>query len=622
MLPALSRVSGASRLARHRGGRTASLQRLCGSRFASTESQDAGTFDYVVVGAGSAGCVLANRLSADGSSVAVLEAGGRDNYHFLHIPIGYLYMMRQPQRRANWGFSTTPQPGLHGRSLGYPRGKTLGGCAAVNGMIMQRGQPDDYDFWGDLLGDESWGWEAMRPSFERLIDYRAGERVGPDGKERGTGGPQVVSTLRLSWDVLDKFADACEAAGIPRRTHFHDSACEGVGYFEVTQRRGVRHSAYRAFLHPVRSRPNLTIHTNAHASRVLFDSDPSTGSLAAKGVEFWRRAKRDTLREALRAVVVDHTDVIKEHGDHGPKEADELCVVRARKEVILSLGSIGSPHLLQCSGVGNDSVLRQHGVATVADVPGVGENLHDHLQIRMCFRLREGIDTLNGRANSLVGKARIALEYGLFQSGPMSMAPSQLGVFAKSASNVSSPDLQWHVQPLSLDSWEQPLHPWPGLTASVCHLRPTSRGSVRLTSADTRDPPTIDPAYLSTTSDRAVAAAALRKTRSIGMLLDPDLGAQEHVPGAQLTTDEELADAAGRIGTSIFHPAGTTAMGPSGDPSAVLDERLRVRDGRGGVIAGLRVADCGVMPRLVSGNTSIPTMAIAEKASRMILGHE
>lgn len=585
---------------------------------ASQAPRDLGSFDYVIVGAGSAGCVLANRLSADPSiSVAVLEAGGRDNYHFLHVPIGYLYMMRYPQRRANWGFRTIPQQGLHGRVIGYPRGKTLGGCAAINGMIIQRGQPGDYDAWAELLGDETWSWDAMRPHFDRIIDYQAGDPMGPDGFRRGTGGPLTVSRQRLSWQVLDQWADACERCGIPRRTHFHDSAVEGVGYFEVSQRAGIRHSAYRAFLHPVESRPNLTVVTSAHASRLVLEQDPS-GRLAAKGVELWRRKRRDTVLETVRAMLADHTSLIKEHGDHGAQSSDELCRISARREVILTSGAIGSPHLLQCSGIGDDALLRRHGVKTMADLPGVGANLQDHLQIRMSFKLAKHADTLNTRAGSLMGKVGIAAEYLFNRSGPMSMAPSQLGLFAKSSPDVR-PNLQWHVQPLSLDSWDQPLHPWPGLTASVCNLRPTSRGEVRLESADIRDPPAIDPNYLSTSEDRKIAVLALRKTREIASHLSPDLQAVEHAPGKAVDTDEGLVRAAGDIGTSIFHPAGTTRMGSDDDPGAVLDRQLRVRDGKGGIITGLRVVDCGVMPQLVSGNTNYPTMAIAEKASRMIL---
>lgn len=593
------------------------------SSSAAASPVDLGTFDYIIVGAGSAGCVLANRLSAETSlSIAVLEAGGRDNYHFLHVPIGYLYMMRYPQRRANWGFMTTQQEGLHGRSIGYPRGKTLGGCTAINGMIMQRGQPADYDFWADFLGDASWGAEAMRPHFESLISYKADDPMGPDGLMRGTDGPLAVSKQRLSWDVLDKWADACERSGIPRRSHFHDSSREGVGYFEVTQRGGVRHSAYRAFLHSVKTRPNLTVLTGMHASRVILEHHPVSGHLAARGVEFWHRPRRDSVMETVRAMLVDHSNLITRHGDHGVNAKDSLCRIKARREVIVSAGAINSPHLLQCSGIGDDTLLRAHGVKTMADLPGVGANLHDHLQVRMSFRLGAGVQTLNTRANSLWGRARIAAEYLLTQSGPMSMAPSQLGLFAKSSPQVETPDLQWHVQPLSLDSWDKPLHPWPGITASVCALRPTSRGSVKLTSSDTRDPPSIDPAYLSTSHDRRVAVAALRKTREIASRLDPALEAVEHAPGACVENDCDLAKAAGDIGTSIFHPTGTTKMGPDTDHGAVLDNKLRVRDGRGGVIAGLRVVDCGVMPRIVSGNTSIPTMAIAEKASCIFLGRQ
>lgn len=316
--------------------------------------------------------------------------------------------------------------------------------------------------------------------------------------------------------------------------------------------------------------------------------------------------------------------LVKGRRDHiVEKQSDTLCTIKARKEIILAAGAVGSPHLLQCSGIGDDRLLRAHHVDTVVDLPGVGYNLQDHLQIRAVFRLADDVKTLNSIANSWIGSAKMALEYITKQSGPMSMAPSQLGLFAKSSEAMKTPDLQWHVQPLSLDSWEHPLHPWPGLTASVCNLRPTSRGSIELTSPDSRDPPRIDPAYLSTEQDKAVAAMSMQWTRRIAEHMQPGLVKAEHVPGSHLTTPEELAKAAGDIGTSIFHPSGTTRMGPDGDPGAVVTGKLQVRDGtRSGTIAGLRVADCGVMPNITSGNTNLPTYAIAEKAARMILGQD
>eukprot|EP00929_Paragymnodinium_shiwhaense_P080677 TRINITY_DN42095_c0_g1_i1.p1 TRINITY_DN42095_c0_g1~~TRINITY_DN42095_c0_g1_i1.p1 ORF type:complete len:622 (-),score=0.38 TRINITY_DN42095_c0_g1_i1:79-1944(-) len=602
-------------------------------RFATSSKRDLGEFDYVIVGAGSAGCVLANRLSADPKvSVAVVEAGGNDKYHWIHIPVGYVYAMRYPQHRTNWGYKTCEQPGLNGRSIFYPRGKTLGGSGSINGMIAQRGQQEDYDGWAELLQDESWSWAKHRANFERLINYKAGPSIMPDGSVLGTDGPLEINRQALQWPILDQWADACEKAGIPRRTHFIDSQTEGVGYFEVTQRGGpttpdgvggIRLSPFRAFLAPVLDRPNLKVFTNTHAKNILFDKDEATGQVSAAGLEVWSQAPNDSMREYIRALLVD-AKLLKSRKDPVvDRQVDELCGIKARKEIILTTGAVGSPHLLQCSGIGDDNLLRTNHVDTVVDLPGVGANLHDHLQIRAVFRLDEKVKTLNSIANSWVGSAKMALEYVTSQSGPMAMAPSQLGVFARSSAAVKTPDLQWHVQPLSLDSWEEPLHPWPGLTASVCNLRPSSRGSLELTSPDTRDPPRIDPAYLQTEQDRTVAAASMELTRRIAAQLEPGLVKGEHVPGEGFCTPEELAKRAGDIGTSIFHPAGTTKMGPDGDPGAVLNSKLQVRDGtKSGIITGLRVADCGVMPNIVSGNTNIPTYAIAEKCARMILGQE
>ena len=613
------------------------------ARSAAATPKDLGEYDYVIVGGGSAGCVLANRLSADPSkTVVMLEAGGSDMYHWVQIPVGYIYTMRYPQDRTNWGFRTCEQPGLNGRFIFYPRGKLLGGSGSINGMIAMRGQAEDYDGWAAALEDDSWNWKSMRPHFERQMKYTAATPVLADGSMLGTDGPLEVTRQAMSWRVLDQWADACEKVELPRRTHFIDSQTAGVGYFEVTQtqlgavlgalsdasgprRGGVRLSPYRAFVTPIlKARPNLTILRGIHASKLKLERDESVGGrLRCTGVEVWQRDTLEGVASYLRAIAVD-LGLIKSRKDStAEKRADVACTIRARREVVLAAGAVGSPHLLQCSGIGDDALLRAHNVQTRVDLPGVGRNLQDHLQIRAVFRLADGVDTLNSRLNSHWGMAQAAAEYVLRQSGPLSMAPSQLGVFAHSSEEVRTPDLQWHVQPLSLDSWEDPLHRWNGLTASVCHLRPTSRGSIELTTPDTRDAPRIDPNYLSTEADRAVAAAAMRWTRRIAAQLAPELRAQEHVPGAHLTTDAELARAAGDIGTSIFHPAGTTKMGRDGEPGAVLNSRLQVRDGtRSGVIGGLRVADCGVMPTITSGNTNLPTYAIAEKASRIILREE
>lgn len=607
---------------------------LSGIRRCATQvKHDLGEFDYVIVGAGSAGCVLANRLSADPKvSVAVLEAGGNDKYHWIHIPVGYVYAMRFPQHRTNWGFKTTKQPGLNDRSIFYPRGKTLGGSGSINGMIAQRGQAEDYDGWAELLKDDTWSWAKHRPNFERLMNYTAGPPTLPDGSALGTEGELHVSRQAMSWDILDRWAEACGKVGIPKRTHFIDSQTVGVGYFEVTQKGGpssapgvggIRLSPFRAFLAPVMDRPNLSVFTNLHCKEITLQKDEATGTISATGLQLWKQRPNDSIREYIRAILVDCKLIAHRKDPVQNHEADSLCSIRAKKEIILSAGAVGSPHLLQCSGIGDEKLLSSHKVDTKVHLPGVGANLQDHLQIRAVFRLADGVKTLNSIANSWVGNAKMALEYVVSQSGPMSMAPSQLGLFAKSSEDVKTPDLQWHVQPLSLDTWEDPLHPWPGLTASVCNLRPTSRGTVALSSADSRDPPIIDPNYLSTENDRAVAASAMRLTRRIAEQLEPGLVVSEHVPGAQLTTTEQLATAAGNIGTSIFHPAGTTKMGVDGDPMAVVNSKLQVRDGTtSGIISGLRVADCGVMPNLVSGNTNLPTYAIAEKCARMVLGQD
>jgi choline dehydrogenase len=533
-------------------------------------------WDYIVVGAGTAGCLLANRLSADKDRrVLLLEAGGSDNYAWIHIPVGYLYCIGNP--RTDWLYQTEPDAGLNGRTLRYPRGKVLGGSSSINGMIYMRGQARDYDAWAALLGEDSWRWDACLPHFKRHESHWR----GPD-EHHGGGGEWRVERQRLSWELLDAFALAAQQAGIPPCADFNRGDNEGVGYFEVNQKHGVRWNASKAFLRPVRRRTNLEVRTGAMVQRVMVERR-GDGSLSATGVEC--------------------------------RNADgSLQALQAARAVVLAAGSIGSPQLLQLSGIGPAALLGQHGVAPVHDLPGVGENLQDHLQIRAVFGVT-GAVTLNTMAHSLIGKARIGLQYLLTQSGPMSMAPSQLGAFTRSSPERRWPDLEYHVQPLSLDAFGQPLHRFAAFTASVCNLNPESRGTVRIRSPRIDDAPLIAPHYLATEGDRRVAALSLRLTRRI--VAQPALARyapQEIKPGAQFQSDDELAKLAGDIGTTIFHPVGTCRMGRQSDPMAVLDGRLAVRG-----VAGLTVADASAMPAITSGNTNAPTLMMAERAAQWLL---
>jgi choline dehydrogenase len=530
------------------------------------------SYDYIIVGAGTAGCVLANRLSARAdTSVLLIEAGGRDNYFWINIPVGYLYTINNP--RTDWCYSIEPDPGLNGRTIGYARGKVLGGCSSINAMIYMRGQKTDYDHWAEL-GNRGWSWDDVLPLFKRSEDYVHGA-----DEFHGAGGELRVEERRVNWEILETWRDAAEQCGIPKITEFNRGDNFGNAYFQVNQRRGVRWSGTRAFLRPVMQRRNLEVLTDTHVRRLQIET--IDGIKRSTGIE-------------VRT------------GKQAPR------LIEARREVILAAGSIGSPQILQLSGVGPGSLLQQHGIRVIHELPGVGENLHDHLQIRMIYKVRNVV-TLNQLANSWLHKARMGLEYLLFKTGPLTMPPSQLGAFAKSDPSQPIANIEWHVQPLSLDKFGDPPHPFPAITPSVCNLRPTSRGHVRIKSADPDAYPAITLNYLSTAEDRKVAADGMRFTRRImAARALARYQPEEWKPGMQVQSDAELARAAGDLGTTIFHPVGTCKMGH--DDMAVVDERLAVHG-----IQGLRVVDASIMPRITSGNTNAPTVMIAEQGSEFIL---
>ena len=531
------------------------------------------TYDYIIIGAGSAGCMLAKRLTENPQKkVLLIEAGKNDNYIWIHIPVGYLYCIDNP--RADWRFKTVAEKGLNGRSLLYPRGRVLGGCSSINGMIYMRGQEGDYASWVQATGDDAWSWENALKRYKSFEDYHS-----EANQWHGKGGEWTVSKQRLRWPIMDKFRDAAVEAGIPASDDFNRGDNFGVGYFDVSQRKGWRLNTAKAFLKDAVRRSNLTVLTEAIVTKLKID--PVTKN--CYGVE-WR--KNGLTVESL---------------------------IHQGGEVILSAGAIGSVQILERSGIGAASHLNKLGIPVLADLPGVGENLQDHLQLRMVYKVN-GIKTLNTKANSLFGKLMIGLEYLLKRSGPMSMAPSQLGAFAYSSPDQKSANVEYHVQPLSLEKFGEDLHSFNAFTASVCNLRPTSRGNVHITSTDPEAPPAIHPNYLSTDEDRKVAAQSLRLTRNIvkQSALAP-YAPEEYKPGIQYQSDEELVKAAGDIGTTIFHPVGTCKMGRDDDPMAVLDSQLRVRG-----IHQLRVVDASAMPTITSGNTAAPTMMIAERVAELL----
>jgi choline dehydrogenase-like flavoprotein len=527
------------------------------------------SFDYIVVGAGTAGCLIANRLSADPrNSVLLLEAGGRDNWIWLHIPVGYLYAIGD--KRADWRFRTQPVEGLNGRDIAYPRGKVIGGCSAINGMIYMRGQAADYDGWRQL-GLAGWGWDDVLPYFLRHEDHHGGPN-----ELHAKGGEWRVERPRISWEILDAVRDAAAEVGIPKINDFNRGDNEGSDYFEVNQRRGLRVSAAKAFLKPVLKRKNLHLVTGAHARRLTMEDRRVTGLEYCRG--------------------------------------GQPISVLARREIVLTAGAIGTPHLLELSGIGRPEALARIGQPVLHALSGVGENLQDHLQLRTIFKIG-GARTLNHDFQSRYKQALMGLDYIFNRRGPLTMAPSQLGMFAKTSPDYATANVEFHVQPLSLDRFGEPLHKFPAITLSVCNLRPASRGHVHAASIDSNAAPLIQPNYLSEEEDRRVAADSIRLARKIAdaPALAP-FKPQEYLPGAALTSEEDLVKAAGEIGTTIFHPVGTAKMGRDSDPTAVVDVHLRVRG-----LTGLRIADASVMPRITSGNTNSPTLMIAEKAAELML---
>lgn len=555
-------------------------------------------FDFVIVGAGSAGCLLANRLSANPDHrVLLIEAGGRDNWFWIKVPVGYLYTIANP--RTDWCFTTEADPGLAGRSIHYARGRVIGGCSSINAMIHMRGQASDYDLWAQATGDDRWRWGGSDGVGETLAIYKQLEDYfGGADEWHGVGGEIRVERPRVRWKILDAWQAAAAEVGIAPIDEFNRGDNSGSAYFHVNQKRGRRWSMADAFLHPIARRPNLTVYTDSQAVQLLMDDGVQ---------EHQRRGAWTTARHRATGVRL--------------RKDGQIVDVHARHEVILSAGAIGSPQLMQASGLGPAGLLTEHHVPVAVDLPGVGENLQDHLQLRTVYRI-QGARTVNTLYRNLVTRGGMGLQYLALRSGPMTMPPSTLGAFAKSDPALASPDLEWHVQPLSLPKFGDPLHSFGAITPSVCNLRPTSRGHVRIASADPLTNPKVMCNYLSTEADHQAAVKGLRMTRKI--MAAPALARyrpEELLPGPQVASDDDLQQAARELGTTIFHPVGTCAMGAfdtQGLPrsaATVLDTDCRVYR-----VAGMRVVDASAMPTITSGNTNAPVMLIAERAARAILG--
>jgi choline dehydrogenase len=524
-------------------------------------------FDYVIVGAGSAGCVLANRLSADGKhSVLLLEAGPKDNNIWIHVPLGYGKLFKE--KSVNWMYQTEPEPGLNGRQVFQPRGKVLGGSSSINGLLYVRGQHEDYDRWRQR-GNAGWGYQDVLPYFKKAENQQRGADT-----YHGTGGPLPVSDWRHADPLSEAFVTAAAETGIPTNPDFNGATQEGAGFFQTTTRRGRRASTAFSYLRPAKSRSNLQIETSALAQRILF--------------------------EGRRARAVEY------------RQAGGLRTARARKEILISGGAYNSPQLLQLSGVGPAELLKQHGIDIVLDAPGVGNDLQDHMQVRLVMRCAQRV-TLNDTLNHPVRRALAGARYAAFRKGPLTIAAGTSGAFFKTNPRLATPDIQIHFLPFSTDKMGEKLHSFSGFTASVCQLRPESRGSLRIRSADPTVPPEIRINYLATETDRSAFIEGIRILRKIlsAPALKPYV-VEEFAPGAKVSSDEEVLGFCRQTGSTVYHPTSTCRMG--NDPLAVVDQRLRLRG-----IEGLRVVDASVMPDLMSGNTNAPTVMIAEKASDMIL---